>query len=54
MNTGEQNTCTVFALTKAIANGHMTKKFVSGVEIDFDPNGITAALLNHSRVSIRP
>ena len=44
--------CTRFALSKAVANGFMDKKFIPGQEIDFDQSGIANWLVNNPPVSL--
>ena len=44
--------CTRFALSKAVANGFMDKKFIPGQEIDFDQSSIAAELINIPPVSL--
>ena len=47
---GSLDTCTRFALSKSIANGFWTKKFVFGNEVDIEQSFILAALLAEHKV----
>ena len=44
--------CTRYALSKAVANGFMDKKFIPGQEIDFDQSSIATELVNNPPVSL--
>ena len=43
---GLQRTCSIFALTFAILNGFMRRKFLPGTEVDYDQEAVKHALLN--------
>ena len=49
-NQGKLGVCTRSGLSKALANGFMSKKFVSGKNIDIDQQVIMTALVNTHKV----
>ena len=51
-NQGILEVCTRNALGKAIANGYMTEKVVSGKQIDISQESVTIVLVNVHKVMI--
>ena len=49
---GKANTCSLFALSKALCNGFESKKFVPGY-IDFNQETIRNILMNKVQGSVR-
>ena len=47
---GNLGTCVCFAATKAVMNGHETKKFYKDEAIDFNQGEIKTALINEFKV----
>ena len=48
-NQGNSSQCTRFAVSKAIINGFMKKKFSPYKELDFDQKEVTSALINEHK-----
>ena len=48
---GILGTCVCFASTKAVMNGHETKKFYKEEAIDFNQEAIKTAFVNEFKVS---